>query len=419
MPFLIKLVAYLIGVVALLFVIAPPQKHGVPIERPREEAAQFIATSSASRAPAKGTTATSTAKIATTTDTAKVKTKKPSAQTVLPLAAAPMAIGASPATTTASASSSPLSTLNPARLDDTGLLGGLKLETAASADWSAINQKARAAIINIICTSQTAGLFEPLSGSGVVIDQRGIIITNAHIGQYFLLKDYRQKNFLTCVARTGSPAKPAYTLKLLYLSSRWLQDNYKNITAEHPTGTGENDFALLQIASSTNPDLALPPFFPALATEGNEDGIKTGNSVVLASYPAGFLGGIAIQRDLYIVSSIVNIGRRFTFKEGTLDAFSLGGSPVAQRGSSGGAVVNAEGKLLGIIVTSTDAKDTADRNLDAISIAHINRSLAAETNLTLDSLLASSLENFSAHFETDILPDLKKLLLDEVNSKNP
>ncbi len=340
----------------------------------------------------------------------KVQKKKPSAKAVIPIAAAPKSAEAPrPATTTTS--------LNPPL---TGRATEAKRFGLASPiiDWSAINQKVRQVIVNILCTSRTAGLFEPLSGSGVIIDPRGVILTNAHVAQYLLLKDYGVKNFLTCIARTGSPATPAYTLKILYISPQWLQDNYKNITDQHPTGTGENDFALLQIVGSTDPDLTLQKSFPALSTDGNEDDIKTGAPVVLAGYPAGFLGGIAIQRDLYIVSSIVNIGQRFTFRTGTVDAFSLGGSPVAQHGSSGGAVVSSQGKLLGIIVTSTDAKDTAGRDLDAISIAHINHSLAAETSLSLDSLLASNLENFSAQFEREVLPGLKKLLLDELNSKN-
>lgn len=285
-------------------------------------------------------------------------------------------------------------------------------------DWSTINQKARDAAVNIICTSMRGGSFEPLSGSGIVIDPRGIILTNAHVAQYLLLQDYQGKNFLTCIGRTGSPAVPAYTLKFLYIAPQWIASNYQKIVDERPTGTGENDFALLQIASSTDPELKLPQTFVALSPDGSEEGIKTDDSVLLVGYPAGFLGGIAIQRDLYIVSTIVNIGKLLTFKSNTLDAFSLGGSPVAQHGSSGGAVVSREGKLLGIIVTATDSTETSERDLDAISVSHINRSLNSETYLKLDSLLASDLENFSTQFNARVVPNLKKLLFYQLNSRN-
>lgn len=285
-------------------------------------------------------------------------------------------------------------------------------------NFEAINQTVRQAVLNIFCTSQANGISQLLSGSGVLIDSRGIILTNAHIAQYFLIQDYKKKDFMTCVARTGSPATRAYTLKLLYISPQWVKANYKDITNQKPTGTGENDYALLQIASSTNPDVKLESSFPAIAIDGNEEHIQINTPVILVGYPAGFLNGISIERDLYLVSSLVNIGARYTFVSSTLDLFSLGGSPVAQHGASGGAVASGEGKLLGIIVTSTDADQTNNRNLDAISIAHVNRSLSAETNLTLGTLLASDIGVFSSLFDEQVLPPLKKLLLDELDSKN-
>ncbi len=287
-------------------------------------------------------------------------------------------------------------------------------------NFSEINTMARKAIVNILCTSTTGGLFEPLSGSGVIIDPRGIILTNAHVAQYLLIQNYRQKNFLNCIARTGSPAVPSYTLKVFYISKKWMEKNYQQITSQKPTGTGENDFALLQITGSTNSDINLPISYPSISPDSTEMDIDSGNQVILAGYPAGFLGGIAIQRELYAVSSVVNIGKLYTFKEGVqeLDAFGLGGSPVAQHGSSGGGAISGNGKLLGIIVTSTDAKMTSDRELDAISIPHINRILSEETGLTLNSLFATDLSVFSKNFDEQTLPTLTKLLTDELDSKN-
>lgn len=346
-----------------------------------------------------------TSKTATTTSQKKVETKKtpvksetkPATNVTLPVATTPKDSGAPRLET----SSSTASTTIP----------------QAPIDFNAINLKARQAIVNIICTSAIGGVFEPISGSGVLVDERGIILTNAHVAQFMLLEDSQGGNILNCIARTGSPATPAYKIKVLYISPEWVRNNYKNITKQNPTGTGENDFALLQITGSTNPDRITKPPFPAILTKNNENKIERGNPVVIVGYPAGFLGGIAIQRDLFIVSSVVSIGRLYTFKTGTLDSFGLGGSPVAQHGSSGGAVVNTEGNLIGIIVTSTDAKDTAKRDLDALSVAHINRVLSAESSLTLTSLSSSNLEYFNK-FSTEILPELKKLLSDIISVKN-
>ena len=358
-----------------------------------------------------------TAKIAPTSP-AKIQTKqtsvnpilkpetKPPTKTVLPITAGAV----TNAETSSLAISDPFSTF-PLKL-------GPVTPTLPPPNWEKVNQKVREATVNIICTSKYGGSFEPLSGSGVIIDPRGIILTNAHVAQYFLIENYRVKDFLTCIARTGSPATPKYTLKLLYISKQWVQKNYKNITNQKPMGTGENDYALLQVTGSTNPDIKLPTTFPAIAFEDNEDDIRPNDSILLASYPAGFLGGIAIQRDLYMVSTIINLGKLYTFKGGTLDAFSLGGSPVAQHGSSGGGAVNSEGKLLGIIVTSTDATDTSSRDLDAISVAHINRSLSNETGFTLETFLASSVTAFGKIFEEEILPNHKKLFAEELDYKN-
>ena len=46
-----------------------------------------------------------------------------------------------------------------------------------------LNLKARRALVNILCTTKRGGLFSPISGSGVFIDPRGVILTNAHVGQ--------------------------------------------------------------------------------------------------------------------------------------------------------------------------------------------------------------------------------------------
>ena len=346
-----------------------------------------------------------------TTSPSKVQPKKPAAAKtpakpptkVVPVTETPKAAGAAAA---------------PAATSSLAVSGNVSVSSTPTINFDAINQTARKAIVNILCTSKTGGSFEPLSASGVMIDPRGIILTNAHVAEYFLLKDYGQKDFLSCIGRAGSPAVPVYTLNLLYISPQWVKENYKMITDQKPTGTGENDFALLTVASSTNPDVNLPASFPYLIADSSEDGVITGTTAVLASYPAGFLGGIAIQRDLYLASTVVNIGKLYTFGSGSLDIFSLGGSPVAQHGSSGGAAVGTDGKLLGIIVTSTDAADTSARDLDAISIAHINRSLFAETGMTLDGLLSSDLSAFGSAWNAQVLPDLKKLLFNWIDSKN-
>ncbi len=274
-----------------------------------------------------------------------------------------------------------------------------------------LNTRARAALVNILCTTKRGGSFSPISGSGVFIDSRGVILTNAHVGQYFLLKDFLTRDFLDCVVRSGEPARNNYRATLLYLSPPWVDQNASKITAEEATSTGENDFALLLVTESTDHEISLPSEFPYLPIQFDDRIIQSGNEALAAGYPAGFLSGITIQRDLYPSSSVVTIGNVFSFREQTADIFSIGGSVVAQQGSSGGAVVSPTGALVGLIVTSSKAKATGDRNLNALTMSHLERSFSADTGKSLGLFLAEDVAENARLFNKNVAPLLKQKLV--------
>lgn len=288
----------------------------------------------------------------------------------------------------------------------------IKDTESSSLSFSDINISTREAVVNIFCITQGSGPFNPISGSGVIIDKRGVILTNAHIAQYFLLKDYPSKDFVDCIIRDGSPAQQRYRASLLFIPTIWIENNAENIKQQNPRGNGENDYAFLLIKETTKANTNLPDTFFSANPILDEATIKEGENVLLAGYPAGFLGGIIIQKDLYITSTITDIERVFTFKENTLDLFSLGGNIVAQQGASGGAVVNKENGLIGIIVTSSDGETTDERDLRAITLSHINRSLVLNSETTFKELLAGNLLQKALDFSTNIAPTLTKLLVD-------
>ncbi len=151
-----------------------------------------------------------------------------------------------------------------------------------------LNVETRAALVNILCTTKRGGSFNPLSGSGIIIDPRGIVLTNAHVGQYFLLKDFMTPDFLECLVRTGSPARNRYTAKLLYISPTWIEENAKKLNEEEPSGSGENDFALLLITGSTDPSVSLPSTYPYLPIDITDTSIHKDSDVLAAAYRAGF-----------------------------------------------------------------------------------------------------------------------------------
>ena len=267
-----------------------------------------------------------------------------------------------------------------------------------------INTETRAALVNILCTP-TVGI-NGISGSGVIVDSRGVILTNAHIGQYFLLRDYKIQNNITCTVRVGSPAQERYTATLLYLPPAWITANASQLKASQATGTGENDYAFLLITGRTDTTAALPGSFDRI--EMDRSYVDIGNPMLLAAYPAGFLGNETVQKNLYISSAIAYVTQLFSFK-GTqnVDLFSIGGTVVSQGGSSGGAAVRLhDGKLAGIIATETVAATTGERDLRALSLAHIDDTLLADGKGGIVGLLVGDLAAKAAAFNTNIAPGL-------------
>lgn len=277
-----------------------------------------------------------------------------------------------------------------------------------------LNTKTREALVNILCTTPAGGPLKPLSGSGVIIDPRGVVITNAHVAQFFLLRDYPTPGNVDCVLRAGSPARTMYRAELLYLPPSWIERNAYKITQQVPTGTGEDDFALLRITGRTDPDAPLPASFPYVSYR-LDDNFEVGDPLLIAAYPAGFLGGATVQTSLFISSALSDIKEVYTYDTGSIDLVSVGGTVVSQQGSSGGAVMTiADQKLAGVIVTSTIAETTAERDLRAITLYHVNESMKKNTGFDLPFLLFGDLSIKASAFNLTTAPTLTRALIAEL-----
>lgn len=280
-----------------------------------------------------------------------------------------------------------------------------------------LNKKARAAVVNILCTTKRAGAFKPITGSGIIVSPKGIILINAHMAEYFLLEDEALAGYLNCVIRNGDIARIAYDAKLVYIPSIWVEKNSQSIIEQEPKGTGEDDYAFLFINKSLIESRDLPFLFPFGELNFNFGNLPENLSTLIASYPAGFLGGISVQKELGLVSTFAPVKTLYTFSEyetANLDIFSLGGNIASQAGSSGGGVFDTrDGKLLGIIATSGEGTTTATKILNAITIPHISRSFKKYTGQNLADFLNSP-GSFPDLFSETEFNRLKNILLEQL-----
>ncbi len=252
----------------------------------------------------------------------------------------------------------------------------------SSEDLTLSLSKLNKALVNVICDIHTpAGEFLT-SGSGVIIDPRGIILTNAHVAQFLLLT--KGPATTRCSIRTGSPASASYDAQLIYISDPWIRAHPGTALSGSPSGTGENDFALLMISGSRT-DTPLPPSFPFMPL--TETTLAIGREAVLASYGAQGLNAEQVRRSLYPTLAFASIKDVFAFRQTfdltAIDLIALGANSAAQAGSSGGGVADGKGQLAGLITTSKPGS-----NVSAITAGHIKRSFRADTGTELARYLS-------------------------------
>jgi len=260
-----------------------------------------------------------------------------------------------------------------------------------NADLAPASALLRSALVNILCIAPAGSGIRSISGSGVFIDSKGYVLTNAHVAQYFLLAD----RGVRCAIRTGSPAQTAYSALLAYLPSAWIDANATALTQDAPNGTGENDFAILSVTGSTT-DAPLPDSFPSIPLAVQP--VYANTPVVIASYGAQFLETTQVEDALYPTVVFGSVKAVYTFVRNTIDVLGLGGSVAAQEGSSGGGVADADSVLVGTITTSTVQGDTATRSLNAITASYIRGAYASATGNPLDLLLAEDPDQAATDF---------------------
>jgi hypothetical protein len=122
---------------------------------------------------------------------------------------------------------------------------------------------------------------------------------------------------------------------------------------------------------------------------------------------------------LYPAATIANVGSISTFSTDTThqsaDLLRLGGSIAAQGGSSCGAVISQDGGLLGIIVTSTRSKTTAERDLSAITTLHIDNTLMQDIGISMSQLISLPV-NVIKDLAVNSIQNSAKILINNLNN---
>lgn len=240
------------------------------------------------------------------------------------------------------------------------------------------------ATVNLYCRLRSGRKIFSSSGSGVFISDRGVILTNAHVAQYFLLAEKEGRVTGRCSVRTGSPAKERYVASAIYFPSVWAEQNAAELSKSKPKGTGENDFALLYI-TATKKKGVLPVKFPALTIDLSNSTTDQ-EAVTIAGYPSEKLDFDGVRNKLAMVTASSTItNTRSLGGNQSMDVLTLAPSAAGGAGVSGGPIIDGAGEVIGIVTSKSTAKD--DRTLRAITLPYIDRTIQSQANISLSALL--------------------------------
>lgn len=279
----------------------------------------------------------------------------------------------------------------------------ITVTSAPAPDTSAINSIENV-LVNILCIRQIGNKISLTTGSGVIISSTGVVLTNAHVAQQFLLKDAGYN----CTLRRENIPLYGFNAVPLYISETWIEENYLQLNNSTPTGTGKYDYALLLITGNTNPTLALPAF-PSLKINTDSNFLDAGDMVTIAGYPGKMTSSLEIAKNTELQTDRVRIREIFTLGQNTVDVVATGDTTVAQRGSSGGGAFK-DNVLGGIIVSTNSGSSAGYLVANVLTLSYINREIKNETGRSLSSFITGNLQKQAEDFEL-VAPHLEELLM--------
>ncbi len=222
------------------------------------------------------------------------------------------------------------------------------------------------AVIQIFCKGEK----ETFSASGVIVNSRGLVLTNAHVAG--IVKRVGESS---CQARRDNPASPFGKITVVFQA-----DTAKKIT---DTEVPQRDVAFLKISEASR-DFT----FADLSLEN----AREGETLLTLGYPSEFLASISAELNSNLVFSVLRVDG-FTDIDGektTAEGYVFRGGLALQQGSSGTALVNRQGKVVGLIFATTKAKTTDDRQGIGLMVSYINKIMQLETGQDLEEFIAAN-----------------------------
>lgn len=261
-------------------------------------------------------------------------------------------------------------------------------------------------VVSVLCVRHNGNKIHVTNGSGVLISEKGVVLTNSHVAQMFLLKD----SGYNCSIRRENIPTYGWNAVPLFINEDWVEDNFLAISNPAPVGTGENDYALLLITGNTNAALGLPRSFPAATLNTASEAAEIGDTITVAGYPGIQTSDFNIATQALLKTDQTSIKNVFTLDRITVDVFATRDTPVAKRGASGGGVFE-DGTLIGIIATTNTGNTPGGYVINALTLDYINRDIKDATGKTLKEILSGDVRAQAASFGSTVAPRLTELLL--------
>jgi hypothetical protein len=252
-------------------------------------------------------------------------------------------------------------------------------------------------VVNIMCLEKTNSYTRLSTGSGVVITSTGLILTNAHVAYPFLKSSQFDSSTYSCSVRRENIPNYGYNAELVYYPLDWLRENKEIIKDPSPIGTGENDYALLQITGGIGPTPKTTGFMHALTQTSLSD-LKTDTLIVVAGYPSSNSGVFEIDAKPGLKVAQSRIVDFFTFGSRSYDVLQTGPNTVARRGSSGGGIFN-DRNLYGIVVTTNS--NSGGSYINALTLPYIKRDFESDTGVSFDSFISRPKEALLSEFSSN------------------